>query len=97
MEEFLTVEDLKKLFHIGNDKAYKLCTMKDFPAFRLGEGPWLIDPKELDKWVGKVIKTKTKSVSFEMVTAFSPSSYSTSDYSDEELRQIRECLTPDYD
>ena len=63
MDEYLTVEQLKKLLHIGNDKAYKLCAKKGFPSFRIGEGQWLIDAKRLDDWIGKLQKTNTKSVS----------------------------------
>lgn len=64
-EKYLTIEDLKACFHIGNTKAYKLCETKGFPAFRIGEGSaWLIDPVQLDEWVHKLTKVPNKTITF---------------------------------
>ena len=90
MSEYLTVEDLKKILHIGNDKAYKLCGMRGFPAFRIGEGQWLIDPNGLQEWVGKLQKTNTKTVSLGMVFTVGDTEYTA-----EEFKTIMECVTPD--
>lgn len=92
MSEYMTIDDLKRVFHIGNDKAYKLCGMRGFPAFRIGEGQWLIDPKGLEEWVSKLQKTNTKTVAMGM--AFSGGG---SEYTPDELKQILEYLERDYD
>ncbi len=97
MTEYMTIDDLKKTFHIGNDKAYKLCGMRGFPAFRIGEGPWLIDPKGLEEWVKKVQKTNTKSVPMGMVHAFGGFARTDDEYTDDEIEQILELLEPDND
>ena len=91
MTEYMTIAYLKKVFRIGNDKAYKLCGMKGFPAFRIGEGPWLIDPKGLEEWVAKLQKTNTKSINVGLMIS------ADADYTAEELQQILECMVPDYD
>ena len=88
--EYLTVEDLKKLFRIGNDKAYKLCETRGFPSFRIGEGRWLIDQAKLREWVEKLEKTKTKSFSMNFAVSFPTSEYSTA-----ELFEIYKLLKPD--
>ena len=84
MTEYMTISDLKKVLRIGNDKAYKLCGMKGFPSFRIGEGPWLIDPKGLEDWVAKLQKTNTKSVNVGLVIS------ANADYTAEEMQQILE-------
>lgn len=91
MTEYLTIDDLKKVFHIGNDKAYKLCSMRGFPAFRIGEGQWLIDPKGLEEWVAKLQKTNTKTINVGLVGSYNV------EYTTEEIKQILECLVADYD
>lgn len=91
--EYLTVEDLKRILHIGNDKAYKLCETRGFPAFRLGEGSrWLIDPHGLEEWVKKVLKTSTKTVMLNYIRI--PTN---NDYNFAELNQILKLLEADYD
>ena len=91
MTEYMTIDDLKKVFHIGNDKAYKLCGMRGFPAFRIGEGQWLIDPKGLEEWVGKIQKTNTKTVPMGMALSGG------GEYTPDEVNQILEWLVPDND
>lgn len=91
--EYMTVEDLKTALHIGNDKAYALCEMRGFPAFRLGEGgKWLIDPHGLEEWVKKVLKTSTKTVMMNYIHI--PTN---NDYNFAELNQILKLLEADYD
>lgn len=92
MTEYMTIDDLKKVFRIGNDKAYKLCGMRGFPAFRIGEGQWLIDPKGLDEWVSKLQKTNTKTVNLGMTVTINGETYTP-----DELKQILECLVPEND
>ena len=91
MTEYMTIDDLKKVFRIGNDKAYKLCGMIGFPAFRIGEGQWLIDPKGLEEWVAKLQKTNTKTVNVGIMIS------ADADYTAEEMQQILECMVPDND
>ncbi len=90
--KYLTVEDLKNLLHIGNTKAYKLCETKGFPAFRLGEGRWLIDPQGLDEWVKKLQKTATKTFMLNVTTIDNESEYTT-----EEIKEIMKLLEADED
>lgn len=90
--EYLTIEDLKKTFHIGNTKAYKLCETRGFPSFRIGEGQWLIDPKGLDEWVQKLQKTATKTHNFTMTIGHKATD---GDYTVEELREIMQLLEAD--
>lgn len=98
MTEYMTIDDLKRTFHIGNDKAYKLCNLRGFPAFRIGEGQWLIDPKGLDEWVKKLQKTNTKTLSMGMMISVNRAlNNSASDYTADEMRQIMEWLVPDND
>lgn len=89
--EYLTVEDLKAVFHIGNTKAYKLCETRGFPAFRIGEGKWLIDPQGLQEWVQKLQKTNTKTFTLNLVI----SKEDKFDYSTKEICKILELLEPD--
>lgn len=34
--EFLTVQDLQEILHIGKTKAYELCKLKVFPTIKIG-------------------------------------------------------------
>lgn len=93
-KEYLTIEDLKKLFHIGNSKAYKLCETVGFPAFRIGEsGRWLIDPDKLDLWIAKIYKTKDKTWELECLIQ----THGSCNFGNEELLEIFKLLEADYD
>ncbi len=49
----LTVEDVKVLLKIGNDKAYKLFRQKDFPSFKLEGTNYIMEDKFYD-WLGNL-------------------------------------------
>ena len=97
MPEYMTINELKKTLHIGNDKAYKLCGTRGFPAFRIGEGQWLIDSKKLDKWVDDILNTPDKTFTMGMMISFNNDLFTSDQYTSDEKKQILELLTPDYD
>ena len=49
----LTVEDVKTLLHLGNDKAYKLFHQKDFPSFKF-EGKNYVMEDHFYNWLGNL-------------------------------------------
>jgi predicted DNA-binding transcriptional regulator AlpA len=50
MERVLTVNDVKKHFKIGNDKAYEKFNSNDFPSFKLGNSYRVLE-KDLCEWI----------------------------------------------
>jgi len=69
MENLLTIEDLKELFHIGNTKVYKLCEQPSFPSFRLNK-VWYVDQDELVKWMQKVRKMPDKTYTISIAAGY---------------------------
>ncbi len=64
MTKYLTIKELKKLLHVGNDKAYALVQMRGFPAIRISEGgQWLIPEDKLEAWLEKIQKLPDKGAS----------------------------------
>lgn len=53
----LSLNDLKAMFRIGNDKALKLIERSDFPSFRVGKQHF-IPLRELLDWMGKQALSK---------------------------------------
>ncbi len=83
-DEMMTIDELKEMLHIGNDKAYKLVKQNGFPAVRFGNGSWLIDREALKAWLAKIYATNTKSVSLFVAE---------SEFGN--IKEIMELLTPD--
>jgi len=48
--DLMTVQDLKKLFNIGNNKAYELTYYKNFPKIKIGR-KIIIPKKQLMQWI----------------------------------------------
>ena len=97
MAEMMTVEDLKKTLHIGNNKAYKLCEYPGFPAFRIGDGQWLINKEKFDEWLAKINKSNTKSIPVYGYMGFITQSDVPLLYTDEQFAEINKLLEPDND
>lgn len=93
----MTVEDLKKTLHIGNTKAYRLCEYPGFPAFRVGNGPWLINKEEFDNWLSKVNKAGMKTIPVYGYMGFLSISDTPLLYTDKQYEEIGELLKSDYD
>jgi len=55
----LTVADVKKLLHIGNDKAYALFKQKSFPSFQF-DGKYLVLKTDFEKWLENIKKLPDK-------------------------------------
>ena len=55
----MTINDVKKELHIGNDKAYRLFKTKSFPSFRL-DGKYLIERENFHKWLADIQKLPDK-------------------------------------
>lgn len=47
----LTVDDVKRLLKIGNDKAYKLFRQEDFPSFKIEGTNYILEDKFYE-WLG---------------------------------------------
>ncbi|MDN5317243.1 MAG: hypothetical protein PWR08_1368 [Thermoanaerobacterium sp.] len=50
MPDVMSVEDLKKLFGIGINKAYEITKYKGFPAIHIGR-KIIIPKKQLEQWL----------------------------------------------
>jgi Fe-S cluster biosynthesis and repair protein YggX len=50
MPDIMCVEDLKKLFKIGINKAYEITKYKGFPAIHIGR-KIIIPKKQLEQWI----------------------------------------------
>lgn len=50
MPDIMSVEDLKKLFGIGINKAYEITKYKGFPAVHIGR-KIIIPKKQLEQWL----------------------------------------------
>ncbi len=50
MPDIMSVEDLKKLFDIGINKAYEITKYKGFPAIHIGR-KIIIPKKQLEQWL----------------------------------------------
>ncbi len=50
MPDIMSVEDLKKLFGIGINKAYEITRYKGFPALKIGR-KIIIPKKQLEQWL----------------------------------------------
>lgn len=48
--DLMTVEDLKKLFDIGTNKAYEITHYKNFPKLKIGR-KIIIPKKQLMQWI----------------------------------------------
>ena len=55
----LTVADVKKHLHIGNDKAYALFKQKSFPSFQF-DGKYLVKRDDFEKWLSNIQKLPDK-------------------------------------
>lgn len=47
-----TIDDIKRIFHMGRSKAYQLMTSDGFPAFKLNKRLY-IESEKLEEWVRK--------------------------------------------
>jgi excisionase family DNA binding protein len=48
--DLMTVQDLKKLFNIGTNKAYEITHYKNFPKIKIGR-KIIIPKKQLMQWI----------------------------------------------
>ena len=60
----LTVEDVKRHLHIGNDKVYTLFRQKSFPSFKV-DGKYLVRRDEFEKWLDNIQKLPDRNYKFE--------------------------------
>ena len=65
----LTVDDVKQLLHLGNDKAYKLFRQDDFPSFKI-EGTNYIMEDKFYEWLGQLHQQPRKQYLMSMVINF---------------------------
>ena len=59
MQNIMTVADVNKILHIGNDKAYALFKQKSFPSVRI-DGKFLVKQDLFEKWLDDIRKLPDK-------------------------------------